>query len=570
MKNKHLKRLLFPIMVSSIILIGCVETMKLDDLNSEISLNPALALPIGSVHAYMTDLLSFTDSTYIGTDTCNGVYVYYKEDNQNMHFQVDDFSEGETLDETLTLRTVKEFEDIFKLLDDFGIKETYLPAGSYPFTRETMYHFGFNEYIEGEKDIHVDSAIINYAEINFALDIEGIEINENTYLMLEFHFPGLLDDEYTNRFENIKITEPHYEYKNTMSHFMAHFDITNALSNAVDFVVDFKIISDGTSKITSNAKINFKTDIKFINFDAIYGHIWQKDKYKSDKVVFDLPADIFQIDILKNNNILFSNPQLDITLHSNIGVPLLLQIEEFHYTKSGETYIYDTHETCNFPITIPDNIGESYTTNFKLDKTNSPIAQILSSFPERIELDWAMYANDSVREHTHYFINPVEVDMDFEVTIPFQFDPTTSISYRDTIETDLESLLSSVTDIVNIDTLVLYLDIANSLPASTSAKLYYLDENYNLLFESNEFEIEAGEVDGDGKVINPTIQNKEIGFNSSLAQKIMTTKNLVLEITLKTKDDNSKIYIQTTDKVDIDLSAYAKAKINFSTNIEEE
>ena len=47
-------------------------------------------------------------------------------------------------------------------------------------------------------------------------------------------------------------------------------------------------------------------------------------------------------------------------------------------------------------------------------------------------------------------------------------------------------------------------------------------------------------------------------------------ERFITEITLKTKDDNSKIYIQTTDKVDIDLSAYAKAKINFSTNIEEE
>ena len=53
------------------------------------------------------------------------------------------------------------------------------------------------------------------------------------------------------------------------------------------------------------------------------------------------------------------------------------------------------------------------------------------------------------------------------------------------------------------------------------------------------------------------------------AKEIMDTKNIAFEIGLKTKDDNSKLYIQTTDKLDITLSAYAKAKINLTTNTQE-
>jgi len=43
----------------------------------------------------------------------------------------------------------------------------------------------------------------------------------------------------------------------------------------------------------------------------------------------------------------------------------------------------------------------------------------------------------------------------------------------------------------------------------------------------------------------------------------------MFEVGLKSKDELSKIYIQSTDKIDLNLSAFAKAKINITTNIEE-
>lgn len=564
-----MKKLLHLILLCSI-LSGCITDVNLNDVNTDISLNPALALPIGDVHAHVMDLLTLVDSTYIQEDESNGIYICYKGDSLDMNFKVEDFRNGETLEETLTLRTVPELSEVFDILDQLGINSTLLPKDTLNFKKETLYHFGFNEYIEGEKDIHVDSAIIKHSEIFFEVNIEGIELTENTYIELDFHFPGLLDEEYANRFKNIKVKESHYVYRNNMDHFMAHFDITEATTNAVDLVVDFRIISDGNSNIYTNAKIEFKTDIKFMDFEEIYGHVWQKDKYKDNVVSFDIPTDIFSSDILKNNKILFTNPQLGINLTSNIGVPMLLQIENFHYTKDGEEHVINTSNTCNFPINIPQIPGEVYHTHFEFNNSNSPIAKILSEFPENITLDWAVYACDSVREHVHYFINPIIANMDFSVTIPFQFDSTTYITYKDTISADLESTLSSITDVVNIDTLCAYLDIESALPATAEIKLYYYDENFNLLFESKVFEIKAGEVDAEGKVVKPTKQNKEIGFNSDLAQDIMSTKNITFEIGLKTKDDTSKLYIQSTDKIDIKLSAYAKTKINITVPNEEE
>ena len=564
-----IKNLLNLILLCSL-LSSCMTDINIKDINTDISLNPALALPIGNVHAYMMDLLTLTDSSYINEDVNNGIYVYYKSDNSDMNFIVDEFTHGETLEESITLRNIPELSNVFDILDNLGVTKAPIPQGEYAIKKETLYHFGFNEYIEGEKDIHIDSAIIQHAEIFFEVDIEGIELTENTYITLDFYFPGLLDEEKANYFTNIKIKDKHYIYRNSMDHFIAHFNIDTTKTNAIDLIVDFKIITDGNSDIYTDAKINFKTDIKFMLFDEIYGHIWQKEKYKYNAVSFNMPTDLFASNILQNNKILFSNPQLKINLTSNIGIPMLLQIENFHYFKNGKENIINTKNNCKFPIDIPQNSGETYHTYFELNNSNSPISELLSEFPKNITLDWVAYTNDSIKEHMHYLINPIIANMDFELTIPFQFDPTSQISYRDTISADLEYLLKNeVTDIVNIDTLNLHLDITNSLPAKTTIKLYCLDENNNLLFESKEFTVEAAEVDGEGRVLNPTTQNKEVGLSSNLAKEIINTKNIAFEIALTTKDNNSKLYIQSTDKIDINLSAYAKTTINITNNSQE-
>ena len=70
------------------------------------------------------------------------------------------------------------------------------------------------------------------------------------------------------------------------------------------------------------------------------------------------------------------------------------------------------------------------------------------------------------------------------------------------------------------------------------------------------------------KVETPTLQNKTISFGNNLVQDIVATKNIMFEIQIEGYDDKSKIYIQSTDKIDISLSAFAKANINITPNTE--
>lgn len=58
-----MKKLLTIILLCGL-LSSCMTDVNLKDVNTDISLNPALALPIGSVHAHMMDLLTLVDSSY--------------------------------------------------------------------------------------------------------------------------------------------------------------------------------------------------------------------------------------------------------------------------------------------------------------------------------------------------------------------------------------------------------------------------------------------------------------------------------------------------------------------------
>ncbi len=640
-----MKKLLCIIGLCSL-LSSCITDVKLDEVNTDISLSPALALPIGDVHVHMTDLLNFVDSSFISTDSLNGIYVFYEQNDNNIAFTADEFSTGERLQETLTLTTVEEVNQTIKTADEYidsinyrikalkqslidnnlnepiahitppddflltedltndidnvnkqidivndllvnnilgnvlpniTIKEieelelikkldefTIPKDNNFLFSKHTKYNFGFNDYDEGVSDIHIDSAVITHADIDLELEIENVNFSNGDYLLVHFHFPKILDDSLSNIFENIKITNNKFSFHDKMEHFMAHFDDINN-SNETDLSIDFELVSNGGLTLTRKTKINFDVQIKFMNFDELYGHVWQKEKFQGGEIAFDVPTNLFNSSLLNDNNILFYNPQIDFKFNHNMGIPMLLEIDNFYYIKDNIKHEYENNESCKFTIGTPDAIKGTNTSHFTLDNTNSPIAKILQEFPEHVGVNWSIYTNDSTRNSVHFLTNPIEASMDMSVTIPFQFDKMTQISYKDTINADLTSILSSITDIAEIDTLCLYLDILSHLPATTNLKLYFLDENSNLIFETNYFEIIGAIVDEQGKVATPTEQNKTISINNDLIQDIVKTKQIMFDVNLKGYDNESLIYIQSTDKIDIMLSAYVKPKINITS-----
>ena len=559
-----IKKLLTCFVVCSLF-ASCITDVNIEDINADMTLGTSLALPIGSVHANMMNLLDIVDSTYVTSDSTNAICLLYEQNNINLELNLDtSFRKGEYLKETLTLRTRPCFQELFSVLPS-NIKSIPLPIGVYEFNVDTVYNLDFNR-IKEDEITQIDWARIDKANIDFIVKVEGIELSEENFLIMSLHYPCLLDEEYDHLFEDIIITTNNFSMKEAMNNFIAHFEELDG--NFIDLEIDFKLVSSGTTTISRDAKLTFETEINLINTHEVHGFVWYKDPIDAGKITYDIPQDIFQNELLANNKLLFTNPEVTIKATTNVGLPLRLELTDVYATKGDriEYALFNGQDNAIQNLNIPTEAYDSATTTITINREYGSLHTLLSMLPETINLDYKVTTPQKTKTKIgeQFLTIPPLARLDIQAKLPFQFDPTTSFTYKDTLDANLSELLGSSLEIINIDTICIYLDVNSSLPVNASLKLGYLNENNDLIMESEHFTINSAEVDQEGRVQTPTTTELALATSSQTIEDVYDTKKIVLEIGVEGYDENSMIYFETTNAIDIKVSAFAKAKAELS------
>ena len=544
---------------------SCITDVNIEDINADMTLGTSLALPIGSVHANMMNLLDIVDSTYVTSDSTNAICLLYEQNNINLELNLDtSFRKGEYLKETLTLRTRPCFQELFSVLPS-NIKSIPLPIGVYVFNVDTVYNLDFNR-IKEDEITQIDWARIDKANIDFIVKVEGIELSEENFLIMSLHYPCLLDEEYDHLFEDITITTNNFSMKEAMNNFIAYFEELDG--NFIDLEIDFKLVSSGTTTISRDAKLTFETEINLINTHEVHGFVWYKDPIDAGKITYDIPQDIFQNELLANNKLLFANPEVTIKATTNVGLPLRLELTDVYATKGDriEYALFNGQDNAIQNLNIPTEAYDSATTTITINREYGSLHTLLSMLPETINLDYKVTTPQETKTKIgeQFLTIPPLARLDIQAKLPFQFDPTTSFTYKDTLDANLSELLGSSLEIINIDTICIYLDVNSSLPVNASLKLGYLNENNDLIMESEHFKINSAEVDQEGRVQTPTTTELALATSSQTIEDVYDTKKIVLEIGVEGYDENSMIYFETTNAIDIKVSAFAKAKAELS------
>lgn len=544
---------------------SCITDVNIEDINADMTLGTSLALPIGSVHANMMNLLDIVDSTYVTSDSTNAICLLYEQNNINLELNLDtSFRKGEYLKETLTLRTRPCFQELFSVLPS-NIKSIPLPIGVYEFNVDTVYNLDFNR-IKEDEITQIDWARIYKANIDFIVKVEGIELSEENFLIMSLHYPCLLDEEYDHLFEDITITTNNFSMKEAMNNFIAYFEELDG--NFIDLEIDFKLVSSGTTTISRDAKLTFETEINLINTHEVHGFVWYKDPIDAGKITYDIPQDIFQNELLVNNKLLFANPEVTIKATTNVGLPLRLELTDVYATKGDriEYALFNGQDNAIQNLNIPTEAYDSATTTITINREYGSLHTLLSMLPETINLDYKVTTPQKTKTKIgeQFLTIPPLARLDIQAKLPFQFDPTTSFTYKDTLDANLSELLGSSLEIINIDTICIYLDVNSSLPVNASLKLGYLNENNDLIMESEHFTINSAEVDQEGRVQTPTTTELALATSSQTIEDVYDTKKIVLEIGVEGYDENSMIYFETTNAIDIKVSAFAKAKAELS------
>ena len=547
-------------------LTSCITDVNISDLNTEINGGTALALPIGSVHANMSDLLDLVDSTVITADSTNAICILYSQNDITLDLEFKNIKKSETLIDTIKLRNKDCFFDILNNLPP-TINSVKLDKGSYKFRDETTHELSFNEEVDGEKKIRIDSAIISNATVDLRVRAYGLNLSESNYLLMSLEYPDVLDERYAEEFRNIKITSNEYSLKKELEHLRIYFNEIMG-DKPINLATNFELVSDGSLVITREADLQFDMKVDLLNSDALFGYFWLKEPIKSDKLSYDIPREIIENDLLKNSNLLFTNPILELNVTTNIGIPLTLDIHDIYAIKNGEEYhaTFNNNSSLNVNFSSPRQPYDSASTTLILDRENGSLHTLLSVLPEEINIDYSLSTiYQEERDSWHFITMPTQTNIDITAKIPFQFDPTSNFVYNDTIDANLSSLLdNSILENTEIDTVNLYLDVECKLPVNTNLKLIYLDENDQIITESNTFKIPSAEVDIEGRVTNATNETIILSTNGENINDILNTKKVILALSLEGHDENSRIYFQTTDAIDIKLSAFIRAKASIS------
>lgn len=531
---------------------GC-NTINIDDLG-DAEYNPSLAVPIGNFEASMFDIVDFVDQDYLKADSAtNIVYYIWKDDSHKIKFDMCDLSYDSKI---TTTESLKDYQPFSSLL---SAGKNTIPAGDHDFTTSSSYPFKYNKNND-KQIIEVDSAKIGSAQFNCDIKIDGTTLSNDNWLEIIFVFPNIKNSQ-NNQF-SIRMTSNEGSIKENMSDFTVYFNDDN---NSTKLQLLYTIHSNGTLKFNNDLKITYTTELNIIDVKEFYGFVWQKDPVVNDEIKAEIPSDFFNQDLFASNNLLFSNPEFYLNINSYLGVPIRLNIDEvYSISENGNKHYADFNgnKSCSIDVKRADNPGDVAETTVKFDKDNGQTYQLFEEFPKEIHYLWKIYNDHTDKNPRQFAINPLDVNMNFEVRLPLQFNPTSSLSFNDTIDADFTGMSEDGTlpEQLKIDFINVHLDVQNGLPITINGKLEFLDENNVVVYESDSISIPSASVNEEGIAQLHSESNILLPFKGNDIDMLFKTKKIKLSAKATGYNDKAKIDIRANNRLKIHISAFAKVK----------
>ena len=323
-----------------------------------------------------------------------------------------------------------------------------------------------------------------------------------------------------------------------MINFTAYFSDDKNTTNLKLF---YTLHSNGSLSFEKNLQVDYTTEISSIDVNAIYGYFWSKDAITNDEINAEIPTDFFNQDLFVSNKLLFSNPEIYMNVYNTNGLPVRFFVDEIYATSnSGNKYYADFNgnKYCSMDIKRANTPGETAKTTIKFDKDNGKTYQLFEEFPKDIHYKWKIFIDDVNKTPRQFAFIPANMKMDIEVRLPLQFNPTSEFSYKDTIDADFSSLAEEdiIPEEIEIEYINIHLDIANGLHVNIAT---INDEG-------------IAQLHSESHILLP--------FKGDDIELLFNTKKIKLDAKASGYNNESKIDIRANNRLNIHVSAFAKAK----------
>ena len=270
---------------------------------------------------------------------------------------------------------------------------------------------------------------------------------------------------------------------------------------------------------------------------------------------YDAARDTIPIEFFENwtrGEVYFEDPVIDIVLTNSFGVPTQSVVEIFRVlTAEGERLdLESVFIDQGFPFDYPelDEVGETRTTIFRFDKTNSNIDEILGSNPVALEYDVNAVTNPTADPDIRGFITDssfYRVSVDVELPL---YGRASDFTVTDTFAV-------SFSDYEEVASVEFKLVTDNALPVGIDLQGYFVDPDGTVLdslLANTDRLIVPTDVDANGDPVGTQRSEVFIPMDAARFARLRTADYILVRAAFSTTDNGTEsVRIYADDAVRI-------------------
>ena len=338
--------------------------------------------------------------------------------------------------------------------------------------------------------------------------------------------------------------------------------LTNYLFDLTDNGTDFNKIntsytigssSENIDDITldNNSFISISLELSEMNIKSVKGYMGSTLINENNNI--SLPF----MEGLSSNTIDIDSPAINLSIQNGIGVDAQLLIDELTFQK-GITSLYLNHPVIGQSINISRAIDLGWDflygdSEILIDENNSNIEEIISFFPEEINLNYQLSTNP-LGNHSGYndfFIANHPLTINLETYFPLKFN-INDLHFTDTISIPIhESLI--------IEDASIFIEISNEFPIESCISLK-IPNGDSLELTPNC--ISSCNVNSQGTITNSSESNILIYLNNEAANQLLDNKKIIIVFTFNSPNTTMNFPIGPNQNIKYKMGVTFNSKIN--------
>ncbi len=537
----------------SLSFFSCMSDVELSAISGEISIDPTLVMPMGSVTVNLGDVIAANDSDKIlSTDLAE--ITYQRADSMIFSYPKIDIAGN-----------IPVVTKSIALLPSSPFYPVPVPANTTLPSATIYQNFDLGINGAGAKE-RIDSIKVSRAVLSVRVSTNVANLDPSKLKVTVTFGNGKLRK--LDGTPSVLIVQPtgfNTPEQSTIRNFI--IDVSGGISS-IPLKIDLETQTGSTPiLLNQNSKLDIEFSFDKLDWQVLYGQFDMSG----------LATSVQEIPVGLNTNILngafkFSNPQINISAISNVGMKMGFKLDYFK-SRSNVSSIYahfDGKETLTQDFaTRPMIPGETVNVNFKtFDRMWGETDKLFEIMPTFFEFKATPFVD--ITDHTPSYLTPDgQIKVYLKSTIPMQFNAGSYYQYADTIANLFDPSSKILGDDVlnKVEKATFVFTILNYLPVKSILAFRFLDEMGTEIKISDNFnrkyEIAAGKVSMKGKIIPGTEpQQLTISVTRDELLQIKKANNLEFQVRVEGADLDSKIFFSMSNSLNLKLGLLVKTRLD--------